>query len=174
MVPSRRALIERVAELMKFGSVGGLAYLVDLGLFNLLRFGPGDLLFDHPLTAKVISATIATLVAWMGNRYWTFAAKRTANSGKELLQFGVVNVGGMCIALLCLWFSHYVLGFTSPLADNISANVIGLILGMIFRYLLYKHWVFTGDSGGAPPQRAHREASRPSDPESTEARSETP
>jgi putative flippase GtrA len=48
----------------------------------------------------------------------------------------------MGIALVCLWFSHYILGFTSPLADNISANVIGLGLGTIFRFWSYRRWVF--------------------------------
>jgi putative flippase GtrA len=48
----------------------------------------------------------------------------------------------MAIGLACLWFSHYVLGFTSLLADNISSNVIGLALGTVFRFWLYRSWVF--------------------------------
>ena len=34
------------------------------------------------------------------------------------------------------------LGFTSLLADNISANVVGLVLGTAFRFLMYRYWVF--------------------------------
>lgn len=172
-MPRRSAIIAKLTELIKFGSIGGLAYIVDTGLFNLLRFGPGEILGDKPLTAKVISAVVATLVAWLGNRYWTFSTKRNSNSARELVQFAVVNVGGMGVALLCLWFSHYVLGLTSPLADNISANVVGVFLGMIFRYVLYSRWVFTGADGAALRQPVHPEASRPSEPESTEAHSGT-
>lgn len=135
--------VHRFYELLRFGSVGGVAFLVDVGLFNLLRFGPGELLLDKPLTAKVISVAIATLVSWLGNRYWTFAERRTENRLRELIGFAVVNVGGLLIALACLWFSHYILGYTSALADNISGNVIGLLLGMIFRYFAYRHLVFT-------------------------------
>ncbi|GAA2516415.1 GtrA family protein [Rarobacter incanus] len=131
-------------ELARFGTVGLLAYVVDVGVFNLLRFGPGDLLEAKPLTAKVISAAIATLVAWTGNRYWTFAGKRTKNSLRELAGFAIVNVGGMAIAVATLWVSHYVFGFTSALADNVAANVVGLVLGTIFRYIAYRTWVFTG------------------------------
>lgn len=170
----RHAIVVRVTELIKFGSVGGVAYIVDTGLFNMLRFGPGEILGDSPLTAKVISACVATLVAWLGNRYWTFSAKRTTNSARELFQFAVVNVGGMGVALACLWFSHYVLGLTSPIADNISANVVGVILGMIFRYFLYRHWVFTGDSGAAPRPPERPAAAQSLDPESREVRSGTP
>ncbi|MDO8108539.1 GtrA family protein [Isoptericola sp. b441] len=133
----------RLIELFRFGSVGALAYLVDAGLFNLLRFGPGEILGHKPLTAKVISVAVATLVSWIGNRYWTFAERRTTTRGRELVVFAVVNVVGMAIALVCLAVSHYLLGLTSPLADNISANVVGLGLGTLFRYVAYRRVVFT-------------------------------
>jgi len=127
-------------ELAKFGSVGAAAFVVDFGIFNLFRVVLGF----SPVWAKVISVTIATVAAWVGNRYWTFQAQKTATRGKELLQFGLVNVVGLGIGVACVWISHYVLGFTSALADNISANVIGLGLGTIFRYFSYRSWVFTG------------------------------
>lgn len=146
-------LAARLAELARFGSVGAVAFVVDLGLFNLLRFGPGDLLEHKPLTAKVISVAVATLVSWLGNRYWTFSARRTANHVRELAGFAVVNIGGMGIAVACLAFSHYVLDLRSPLADNISANGVGLVLGMVFRYLAYRHWVFTAPAEQAPAPR---------------------
>ncbi|WP_435736732.1 GtrA family protein [Cellulosimicrobium sp. PMB13] len=140
----RQRFADRVRELAKFGSVGALAYVVDLGLFNLLSFGPGEVLGHKPLTAKVVSVAVATLVSWLGNRYWTFSARRTQTRGRELTAFVVVNVGGMLIAVGCLAFSTYVLGLTSPLAKNVSANVVGLALGTAFRYLAYRHLVFTG------------------------------
>jgi putative flippase GtrA len=133
-------LVARLPELSKFGSVGLLAYFVDLGVFNLVLL----VLRTSPLTAKICSVAVATLVAWLGNRYWTFTARKTAARGKELLGFAFVNVIGLGIGLLCLWISHYLLGFTSPIADNISANVIGLALGTLFRYFAYRKFVFTG------------------------------
>ena len=139
--------MHRLHELLRFGSVGAVAFVVDVGLFNLLRFGPGELLAAKPLTAKVLSVAVATVVAWLGNRYWTFARSRTATRVRELFGFAVVNVVGMAIAVACLAFSHYVLGLTSPLADNIAANVVGLGLGTIFRYVAYRRVVFTGTRG---------------------------
>ena len=38
--------------------------------------------------------------------------------------------------------SHDVLGYTSRLADNISANVVGLALGAVFRFWTYRKFVF--------------------------------
>jgi len=129
----------RLAELAKFGSVGALAFVVDLGVFNLL------LLYfrTSPIIAKTVSVIIATLVAWLGSRFWTFANQRTSTVGRELLQFGVVNVIGLLIGVGILWISHYLFRFTSPIEDNIS-NLFGIGLGSIFRYFAYRNWVFTG------------------------------
>lgn len=148
---SRRAKVWRllVAELAKFGVVGAVAYVVDVGLFNLLRFGPGELLGDKPLTAKIIAATVATIVAWVGNRQWTFADRRTESKVREFATYAVVNIVGMGVAVATLWVSHYVLGFTTALADNIAANVVGVGLGTIVRYVGYKLLVFRGDGAAA-------------------------
>ena len=154
-----RDAIDLVArELVKFGVVGAVAYVVDVTVFNLLLFGVplgvDPALEDRPLTAKVASVAVATLVAWVGNRYWTFRRRRRASARRELALFAVMNVGGMLIALSCLGISHYVLGLTSPLADNISANVVGLALGTAFRFLAYRNWVFTeADAEPAPLPR---------------------
>ena len=49
----------------------------------------------------------------------------------------MLNAIGLAISLMCLFISHYVLDLTSALADNISANVIGLVLGTTFRFWSY-------------------------------------
>jgi len=71
----------------------------------------------------------------------------------------------MGIGLACLWVSHYVLGHTSVLADNISSNVIGLLLGAVFRFVLYRYWVFSptraAASAGHPATGSLRLPARP-------------
>lgn len=140
----REAMSVVVREMVKFGAVGAVAFVVDIGLFNLLRFGLGDggPLEHKPLTAKVISASVATVVAWLGNRLWTFRHRRRQRPAHELALFVVFNVAGMAIALGCLAFSHYGLGLRSPAADNISANGVGLVLGTLFRFWAYRTFVF--------------------------------
>jgi putative flippase GtrA len=133
-------------ELGKFGLVGLVAYLIDLTIFNLLRFAGGEgPLYDKPLTAKVFSVLAATTVAYFGNRHWTFKDRARSTFRREYTLFFIFNAVGMVISLSCLWISHYVLGFDSALADNISANVIGLVLGTIFRFWGYHNWVFPNE-----------------------------
>jgi len=133
-------------ELGKFGVIGLIAYVIDLTVFNLLRFAGGEgPLFEKPLTAKVISVLVATTFAYFGNRNWTFKDRTRSSFRREYALFFVFNAVGMIISLSCLWISHYVLGFDSALADNISANVIGLVLGTVFRFWGYHNWVFPND-----------------------------
>ncbi|RBP66125.1 putative flippase GtrA [Brevibacterium sanguinis] len=130
-------------RLAKFGTVGSIAFLVDLGTFNLLLFTTDV----GPLIPKIASVACATTVSWLGSRLWTFRDGRTDRPLREALGFYAVNAVGLAIAGLCLVVSHYVIGWTSPLADNISANVVGVALGNVFRYLMYRFVLFRVPSG---------------------------
>ncbi len=133
-------LQDLIHEMAKFGIVGLSALVVDIGLFNLLLyFGP---LEGKPLTAKVVSVAAATTVAYFGNRFWTFKHRGRTSFAREYVLFFALNGVAMLIAVGCLWVSHYALGFESALADNISANVIGLGLGTMFRFWSYRKFVF--------------------------------
>ena len=131
-------------QFVRFGVVGLVGVVVDVGIFNLLRLTvlAPELIHEGPVIAKVISTSIAIVTNWIGNRYWTFGSMRRSHVLREGLEFALVSVGGMGIALLCLWVSHYLLGFTSALADNIATNVVGLALGTAFRFTFYRIWVF--------------------------------
>jgi putative flippase GtrA len=160
---TRSGLLAFASQLGKFGAVGLVGFAVDVTVFNLLRTTilDSDEVHAGPIYAKVISTLLAILVNWIGNRLWTFSANRQDHTVREGLEFFAVSLVGMGIGLACLWVSHYVLGFTSVLADNISGNVIGLALGAVFRFSLYRWWVFAphrrnaggsaGSAAGAAP-----------------------
>lgn len=133
-----------IAQLARFGVVGLLGFVIDVGVFNLLRATvlEPSAIHEGPFIAKVISTCLAIAVNYVGNRYWTFGATKREQVMREGVEFVVVSLGGMLITLACFWISHYALGFTSVLADNIAGNVIGLGLGTIFRFAFYRYWVF--------------------------------
>jgi putative flippase GtrA len=58
----RRIIAARV-ELMKFGSVGAIAYIVNLGLFNALVHFPVSPLDDRPVTGSLLAGIVSILVA---------------------------------------------------------------------------------------------------------------
>lgn len=127
-----------LSELAKFGTVGALAFVIDVGVFNLvLHMRP-----DKPLTAKIISTVIAATVAYVLNRAWSFRHRQRSSVRREYVMFFLLNAIGLAISLGCLGFSHYVLGLDSRLADNISGNVIGIGLGTLFRFWSYRRFVW--------------------------------
>ncbi|MDP9735776.1 MULTISPECIES: GtrA family protein [unclassified Curtobacterium] len=141
-------------QLASFGAIGAICFLIDLGVYNLLR---ATVLPDGPIAAKIVSAVVATVVAWLANRSITFRSQRQVGRKETLregLLFAVTNVIGLGIASACLFVSHYVLGFTSTLADNVAGNGVGLVLGTVFRFAAYKALVFRSTDAHAKEHAA--------------------
>ena len=137
-----RRLFNARFELMKFGTVGGIAYIVNLLLFNLLVHFPFSPLDNRPVTGSLIAGGVSILLAYFGNRFWTWRERPRRAMSREISLFFIINGIGIAIAAGVLYISRYVLGFDSAVADNIAANVIGVGIGTIFRFLTYRIWVF--------------------------------
>jgi putative flippase GtrA len=136
-----------IAEFAKFGIVGITAAMVDLG-------GAGFLQGDHitgPLTAKAISTAVATVVSYLGNRFWTFKNRDNHAPLRAWTVFIALNVVGLAIAEAVIGITYYGLGYHSSLAYNI-AQVIGTGLATVFRYWSYKKWVFIAPQPPAEEQ----------------------
>ncbi|WP_025155570.1 GtrA family protein [Leifsonia aquatica] len=140
-------------QLIKFGAVGAVGFVVNLAVFNGLMLTVLSSVPHKTLIATAIATLVAIGTNWVGNRYWAFANNRQDNTAREGAEFFIVSLAGMAIPLLCVWVSHYLLGFTTLLADNIANNVVGLALGMVFRFAFYRWWVFS-------PERAERRTDR--------------
>ena len=163
---ARGALDVLVREMLKFGMVGAVAFVIDLGGYNVLVFGPhllgilgegntAGVLNGKPLTARIISASVATLLAWLGNRLWTFRHRRQRQAAHELALFVAFNLAAMVIAVVCLGFSRYALDLHSQLADNVT-NIVGIGIGTLFRFWAYRKYVFTATFVDGPLETATR------------------
>jgi len=139
-------------EVLTFLSVGGAGYVVDVVAFNVLRSLSPFAALD-PSVARTLAVAVAMCVTYVGNRTLTWRQHTTVNRRREIGLFVVFNVIGFGFSVVTLVISHDLLGLTSRLADNISANVIGLALGTVFRYLTYRRFVFT-TVASAPPAGA--------------------
>jgi putative flippase GtrA len=132
--------------MIKFGVVGAVAFVVDLGLFNLLRatvltgYGTGPV--SKAVIATMISATVATCVAWFGNRMWTFRHRRNRPVHHEAALFALTNGVALLIQAACVGFSHHVLRQESLVAENV-AKLVGIALGTLFRFWAYRRFVFS-------------------------------
>jgi putative flippase GtrA len=134
-----RSLRPRFREVAQFGVVGAANYLLDIGLFNVLLFTAFS---GEPLPAKALATTAAATSSYFMNRYWTWGDRARAGLARELPLFLVLSGVGLLITEICLLVSHYGLGLTSRVADNVAANVVGLVLATTWRFLSFKKWVF--------------------------------
>ena len=129
-------------EFGKFFSVGALGYVVGVGGFNLLVHTESAPFKDKPLTGSILSGVASILVAYVGNRHWTWKDRKRSGARREVTLFFIINAITLTFGVICLAISRYVLNLDSALADNISANVIGVGLGTIFRFWSYRTVVF--------------------------------
>ncbi len=73
--PSGNSLTQRLIALVKgvqaqFGMVGAAAYVIDVGLFNLLQHAPTGVLSGHPNSFQLMALpSTATVFSWIANRY---------------------------------------------------------------------------------------------------------
>ncbi|WP_395696117.1 GtrA family protein [Nocardioides sp.] len=135
-----------LTEAYRFLAVGGLATVVAFLIFNFLvhGFGTG---YDAPLAGQpylgfAVANVVGMVISYRGSRTWVFRDRppRTADGGR--LMFVAINLVTMLVPLACLWFSRDVLGLDDPFSDNLSANLVGLFLGMVARFYLFRTLVF--------------------------------
>jgi len=133
------------SEGAKFVTVGGVATLVALVIFNGLVHGylggPGPM-NDEPLVAFAIANLVGMVVSYRGSRSWAFRHREAVGIAGGRVAYFVINIVSMAIPLLCLTVSRYVLHFDDPVSDNVSANLIGLGLGTLARFWAIRRWIF--------------------------------
>lgn len=137
-----RKLFRLRTELGKFFGVGLMAYVVAVGGFNLLVHLDSAPLKSKPLTASILSGALSILVAYFGNRHWTWKERQRSGASREITLFFIINLISLSFTVICLAISRYILGFDSAVADNISANIIGVGIGTLFRFWSYRTIVF--------------------------------
>lgn len=121
-----------------FALIGVVATAADIALFNWLAFAHGW----PPVAAKALSHGLGIAGSYAANARWTWPRRAGSGRAKQAALFTVVSVGGLGVSELCLLASHYGLGLTGAMADNVSANGVGLVAGAGLRFLAYRRWVF--------------------------------
>ena len=124
-----------IHEVAKFGVVGAMGFVVQLGVQNVLFTKAG------PLTALVIGYAVATVVTFVGNRYWTFRHRKGKGIAHESALFVMLNVIGIFIQIGVVALVVHGMGFSDRLSYNI-ATIIGIGIGTMFRLYTYRRFVF--------------------------------
>jgi len=126
-----------IHEFAKFGIIGviGLA-ITNFGYALLHSHGVG------PVTSTTIATIVATAVAYIGNRYWSFRHRERTSVPREGTIFFVLNGIGLLIQDAVVAFNAYVLHLEHhKLAEFVALNT-GIAIATVFRFWSYRRYVW--------------------------------
>ena len=142
-----RSIALKHRELVKFALVGGTCFVIDTVLF----FGIKTVVLpNNPVTAKIIATLVATIVSYVLNREWSFRTRGGRERHHEAALFFLVNGIGIVLNSAPLYIARYLFHLQEPhvsrlteeISDFLSAQIIGTLIAMAFRWYGYKTWVF--------------------------------
>jgi putative flippase GtrA len=154
-----RNLLLKYSEFLRFAVVGSITLVIDTAVFTTLKL---TVLAPKPVTAKVIAVLVATVVSYVLNREWSFNTRGGRERHHEAALFFVVSG----LSVIPLWVSRYGLHLHTPtvnratqeVADFISAQIIGTLVGMAFRWWALRRFVFPHSNAPTPLGDAEQSA----------------
>jgi putative flippase GtrA len=134
-----------IHEVAKFGIVGSMAFVLTVVLVNVFHSGAGL----GEIAATTLANVLATVFAFIGNKFWAFRHRKGSHWRRETLLFFSFNGIGILITDGVVWLVHSGFGLTDNFSYNV-ANIIGIGLATLFRLYCYRRWVFLYAEDEAP------------------------
>ena len=117
-----------ILQLIKFGVVGVIATLVDVGVLVILK----ELLHFDVLFASMISFCVSVAVNYILSMSFVFKSKKQ-NKLKEFIIFILLSIGGLCLNQFILWIG---VKFTS--VYYLTVKLFALVLVPIYNFITRK------------------------------------
>lgn len=116
-------------QIMKFGVVGGAAFLIDYGLLYVLT----EFLHLHYLVSGTISFSVSVIFNYILSILWVFDTDKNGDKKKEFAVFIVLSVIGLGINQLILWIMVDGMGIYYMLSKIVSTAVV-----MVYNFITRK------------------------------------
>ena len=117
-----------ILQIIKFGIVGVVATLVDVGVLVVLK----ELLHIDVLVACAISFCISVAVNYILSMAFVFKSKNQ-NKLREVVIFLLLSVGGLCLNQLILW-----IGVTFVSAYYLTVKLFALVIVPVYNFITRK------------------------------------
>lgn len=117
-----------IKQLFKFGLVGVIAAIVDIGVLVVLK----ELLKIDVLVSSAISFSVSVTVNYLLSMTFVFKSKKQSKL-KEFIIFVLLSIGGLCLNQLILWFG---VRFTS--VYYLLIKVLAMIIVPIYNFITRK------------------------------------
>lgn len=140
-----RNLLPIIYQLAKFILVGGLNFLIDMGVLNFLIFSTGVSTGITQSGFKSLSFLVAVTNSYVWNRHWTFKNEAQESISQEFFQFFIITVIGFSINV---GIDYILVNIVSPFWEmplktwaQFSA-LLATLVQLVLNFLGYKFIVF--------------------------------
>lgn len=121
-----------IRQIIKFGVVGGTAFIIDAGtLFVLTEF-----FGIHYLISGTISFTLSVIYNYILSIKWVFDAKEGNSKATELAVFVGLSVIGLGLNQLFMWFFVDILQIYYMLSKIVATAVV-----MVYNFITRKLFI---------------------------------
>ncbi len=117
-----------IAQFMKFGVVGVIAFVIDYGLMVLLT----EIFGVNYLVSATISFTVSVIFNYLASMRYVFSHKEGMSRRREFVIFVVLSVIGLGINNGLMWIGTGLLGI-SYLITKLFATVVVMLWNFITR-----------------------------------------
>ncbi len=120
-----------IKQILKFGVVGGLAFLIDYGIYTLLI----SVFNVYYIIASVISFTLSVIFNYILSIKWVFDVKKKQGP-KEFIIFVILSVVGLILNSLILYLSVELMHI-----HKLIAKIIATFIVMIYNFITRKIFI---------------------------------
>lgn len=125
-----------LAQFMKFGVVGVIAFVIDYGLLALLT----ELFGINYLVSATISFTASVVFNYVASMRYVFTHKEGMSRRREFIIFVVLSVIGLLINNGCMWAGVELLGIHYLLTKIVATAIV-----MIWNFVTRKIFLDAGE-----------------------------
>lgn len=120
-------------QVFRFGTVGGICFLIDYGLMVLLTEAAGL----HYLISCTISFSVSTVINYILSMLFVFDSDSSRRRFREFVHFTVLSLIGLGCNTLLMWLFTGVAGW-HYMISKIVVTVIVMVYNFISRKLLFE------------------------------------
>ena len=128
-----------IAQFMKFGVVGVIAFVIDYGLMVALT----ELVGVNYLISATISFTVSVVFNYLASMRYVFTHKQGLSRQREFVIFVVLSVIGLGVNDLLMWLGSSVLGVSYLIVKIVATAIV-----MVYNFVTRKIFLDAGDAPG--------------------------
>lgn len=117
-----------IAQIMKFGAVGAVAFVIDYGLLAALT----EIFGVNYLVSATISFTASVVFNYAASMRYVFTRKEDMSRRREFVIFVVLSIIGLLINNACMWAGVELLGL-HYLIVKIFATAVVMVWNFVTR-----------------------------------------